>query len=180
MQDPWRIAMSTDHPNGSSFRAYPEIIALLMDRERRKEMLASVPSGLKERTTLAELDREYTLNDIAIITRAAPARMLGLKNKGQLGVGADADVTIYQPNDDIQRMFELPRYVLRAGEIVVEDGEIRSNEEGRLFRVSPSYDDGAIADIREWFEQYYTIRFRNYPVDEQTLQANEVIGPATS
>lgn len=179
MQDPWRIAMSTDHPNGSSFRAYPEIIALLMDRERRKEMLASVPGGLKERTTLADLDREYTLNEIAIITRAAPARMLGLKNKGHLGVGADADVTIYQPNDDIQRMFEMPRYVLHGGRIVVEDGEIRSNEEGRLLRVSPSYDEDAVDDIRDWFEQYYTIRFRNYPVDEQTLQTNEVIGPVT-
>jgi formylmethanofuran dehydrogenase subunit A len=28
VDDPWRIAMSTDHPNGASFLAYPEIIAL--------------------------------------------------------------------------------------------------------------------------------------------------------
>jgi formylmethanofuran dehydrogenase subunit A len=176
MQDPWRIAMSTDHPNGSSFRAYPEIIALLMDRDRRREMLAIVPGGLKERTTLADLDREYTLNEIAIITRAAPARMLGLKSKGHLGVGADADVTIYQPNDDYQRMFELPRYVIRRGEIVVEDGEIRSNTEGRLLHVAPQYDEGNIGHIQEWFEKYYTIQFRNYPVDENTLHEREVIG----
>ncbi|MBT4867572.1 MAG: amidohydrolase family protein, partial [Planctomycetaceae bacterium] len=176
MQDPWRIAMSTDHPNGSSFRAYPEIIALLMSRDRRREMLARVPGGLKERTTLADLDREYTLNEIAIITRASPARMLGLKNKGHLGIGADADVTIYQPNEDYQRMFELPRYVIRRGEIVVEDGEIRSNAEGRLLHVAPKYDDGAIDNIREWFEKNYTIQFRNYPVDENTLHEREVIG----
>jgi formylmethanofuran dehydrogenase subunit A len=176
MQDPWRIAMSTDHPNGSSFRAYPEIIALLMSRDRRREMLARVPGGLKERTTLADLDREYTLNEIAIITRASPARILGLKNKGHLGIGADADVTIYQPNEDYQRMFELPRYVIRRGEIVVEDGEIRSNTEGRLLHVAPKYDEGPIDDIQEWFEKYYTIQFRNYPVDENTLHEREVIG----
>ncbi len=29
VDDPWRIAMSTDHPNGGSFLAYPQIIALL-------------------------------------------------------------------------------------------------------------------------------------------------------
>ena len=109
MNDPWRIAMSTDHPNGGSFMAYPQIIALLMDRTRRQEVLDNAPAGVKERCTLADITREYTLNEIAIITRAAPARMLGLTTKGHLGVGADGDVTIYGRNDDIQLMFELPR-----------------------------------------------------------------------
>ena len=30
--DPWRVVLSTDHPNGGSFLAYPELIRLLMDR----------------------------------------------------------------------------------------------------------------------------------------------------
>src|SRR5581483_3965915 len=29
-EDPWRLALSTDHPNGGSFLAYPSIIRLLM------------------------------------------------------------------------------------------------------------------------------------------------------
>jgi formylmethanofuran dehydrogenase subunit A len=175
MQDPWRIAMSTDHPNGSSFLAYPEIIALLMDRERRREMLGKVPHSVRERCTLPDLDREYTLNEIAIITRAAPAKMLGLQNKGHLGVGADADITLYQPSNDLQQMFELPRYVIRSGEIVVDDGEIRSNADGTLLHVAPAYDPGAVDDIQQWFEQYYTIQFRNYPVDEHYLCEHQVI-----
>lgn len=68
--------MSTDHPNGGSFLAYPEIVQLLMDRNSRQEAL--------ERSTLKDLDREYTLNEIAIITRAGPARILGLSVKGHL------------------------------------------------------------------------------------------------
>ena len=175
MQDPWRVAMSTDHPNGSSFLAYPQIVALLMDRTRRDEMLARVPPKVRERTTLADLDREYTLNEIAIITRAAPAKMLGLDRKGHLGIGADADVTMYQPEADIQRMFELPKYVLRAGEVVVENGEIRSNVEGKLLHVAPAYDESAVPDIQAWFEQFYTIQFRNYPVDEHYLHDHEVV-----
>lgn len=175
MQDPWRVAMSTDHPNGSSFLAYPQIIALLMDRTRREEVLNRVPPRVRERTVLADLDRQYTLNEIAIITRAAPARMLGLDHKGHLGIGADADVTIYQPDADIQRMFEMPRYVLRGGEVVVDGGEIRSSTEGKLLHVAPSYDTDVIPDIRAWFEQSYTIQFSNYPVDDHYLHDHQII-----
>ncbi len=98
VDDPWRLAMSTDHPNGGSFLAYPEIIALLMDRGRRNDVLNTLPAGVRKRTVLGDLTREYTLDEIAIITRAAPAQILGLDAKGHLGVGADADVTIYSRN----------------------------------------------------------------------------------
>src|SRR6266568_3148697 len=64
VNDPWRIAMSTDHPNGGSFLAYPEIVQLLMDRTYRQEVLKRLPARVKERCTLADLDREYTLNEI--------------------------------------------------------------------------------------------------------------------
>lgn len=175
MNDPWRIGMSTDHPNGGSFMAYPEIIALLMSRERRREALSKVHPRLKERCTLPELDREYTLNEIAIITRAAPARMLGLPHKGHLGAGADADVTIYTPNPDIQRMFELPRVVIKSGEIIVEEGEIRSTREGKLLHVAPDWDESHTRHIQEWFEKYYTIQFSNYPVDDHYLRDHEVV-----
>jgi len=39
---------------------------------------------------------------VAILTSAGPARALGLKQKGHLGVGADGDITIYseKPNDE--------------------------------------------------------------------------------
>ena len=175
VDDPWRIAMSTDHPNGGSFLAYPEIIALLMDRTRRNDLIATLPPGMKRRSVLADLTREYTLEEIAIITRAAPAKMLGLERKGHLGPGADADVTIYNPNPDIQKMFAMPRYVIHAGEVVVEDGEIRSTRNGRLFHVEPAYDEGALPHIQDWFERYYTLQFENYPVDDHYLHEHEVV-----
>lgn len=175
MEDPWRIAMSTDHPNGGSFLAYPEIIALLMSRDRREEALKKVHPAVRERSRLAELTREYTMSEIAIITRAAPAKILGLANKGHLGVGADADITIYLPNADHQKMFELPRYVLHAGEVVVDNGEIREHGFGKLFHAAPLYDETAVPHIQEWFEKYYTIQFSNYPVDESYLHNHEVV-----
>ncbi len=177
VNDPWRIAMSTDHPNGGSFMAYPEIIALLMDRTRRQEVLDRAPPGVKERCGLAELDREYSLYEIAIITRASPARILGLERKGHLGPGADADVTVYSRDDDLQRMFELPRYVIHHGDVVVDDGEVLSSNAGTLFHVEPEFDLDVVPDIQEWFEEHYTIRFNNYPVDSSYLQKHESIAP---
>ncbi len=175
-RDPWRIAMSTDHPNGGSFLAYPEIIALLMDRSRRQDVLQGLPPAVRERCTLADLDREYSLSEITIITRAAPARMLGLDRKGHLGPGADADITIYHPDYDIQRMFELPRYLIHNGEIVVDGGEIRAPTDGKLLHVAPAYDEACMPDIQKWFEENYSIQFRNYPVDASYLHEHEVVG----
>lgn len=175
VDDPWRIAMSTDHPNGGSFLAYPEIIALLMDRTRREEVLQRVHPRVKEACSLGDLTREYTLNEIAIITRAAPAKMLGLERKGHLGIGADADITIYTPSADYQKMFELPRYVISGGKIVVEQGDIRESCEGKLLHVDPGFDPLSLDHIREWFEQYYTVQFANYPVDESYLHNHEPV-----
>jgi formylmethanofuran dehydrogenase subunit A len=169
VKDPWRVALTTDHPNGGSFRAYPEIVQLLMDRSYRQEVLKRVPPRVLRRSTLHELDREYSLYEIAIITRAGPARLLGLPHKGHLGIGADADVTIYTPSADKRAMFELPRFVLKAGRVVVEQGEIREEMYGPTLHVATHYDEGALPDIQKWFEAHYTIRFANYPVDARYL-----------
>jgi len=174
VNDPWRVAMSTDHPNGGSFVAYPEIIALLMSKDYRREVLKRLPVGVKDRCTLAELEREYTLSEIAIITRAGPARMLGLKHKGHLGVGADADITVYTPGSDLRFMFELPRYVFKAGELIVEQGEIRKVPFGPTLCVQPSYDPAILDDVRPWFEQHYSLAFANYPVGDEYLTHGKV------
>jgi formylmethanofuran dehydrogenase subunit A len=72
-------------------------------RRTPQEILKRVHPRVLERCTLKDLDREYSLYEIAIITRAGPARMLGLKHKGHLGVGADADITIYTPQRTARR-----------------------------------------------------------------------------
>ena len=78
--DPWRIALSTDHPNGGSFLAYPEVIRLLMDRTYRGDMLRTIhPRVARAIGFWHRSHREYSLSEICIITRAGPARLLGLR-----------------------------------------------------------------------------------------------------
>ncbi len=163
--DPWRVVMSTDHPNGGSFLAYPEVVRLLMDRTYRRDVLASCPAGVREKTVLADLDREYTLGEIAIITRAGPARLLGLKQKGHLGPGADADITLYTPSDNYAEMFQLPRMVFKAGVLLVENGEIRTATMGQTLHVDVEYDEDRLASLPDWFNQRYSIEFENFAID---------------
>jgi len=110
------------------------------------------------------LSREYTLHEIAIITRAGPARVLGLTAKGHLGVGADADVTVYARDADLSRMFATPRYVVKGGVVVVEEGQLRRAPAGRRLHVRPAHDAAIERPLRDYFDRYATVSFGNYPV----------------
>jgi formylmethanofuran dehydrogenase subunit A len=163
-KDPWRMVLSTDHPNGGSFLNYPRLIRLLMDRDFRKQEAAAVNQKAVNCTSLLDLDREYSLNDIAIVTRAAPARLLGLKHKGHLGVGADADITIYDEQENREEMFKTARYVLKDGQMFIKNHEFCADPVGRIFQVAPDYDKKIEDEIRPFFDQYYSVQFDNYPV----------------
>ena len=178
-EDPWRMVFSTDHPNGGSFMSYPRLIRLLMDAEYRKAEMAKVNQQALEHSGLRDCQsREYSLYEIAIITRAGPARLLGLTQKGHLGAGADADVTIYDEDPDKEKMFSTPRYVIKDGELVIEDHEFRADHSGRLFHVAPDYDPGIEKVIQPFFEDYYTIEFGNYPVGDRYVHAHQTIPTA--
>ncbi len=174
INDPWRVFLTTDHPNGAAFWRYPEIIQLLMDVNFRREQLKKLAPKALKRILLPELDRQYTLSEIAVITSAGPARALGLAHKGHLGIGADADVAIFNDSKDIARMFAYPRYVIKGGEVVIEEGEIRKAVEGRGYVVRPVYDEKIEDYIRPLFQQYYTMSFDNYPVELERLENPDI------
>jgi formylmethanofuran dehydrogenase subunit A len=170
--DPWQVMLSTDHPNGGSFLSYPKLIRLLMDRGFREDQIRRANQKAIRRTALLDgLDREYTLNEIAIITRAAPARRLGLGDKGHLGVGADADVTLYHDRpDDREEMFATPRYVFKAGELVVEEGDLRRVDDGLLLSCAAGFDPGVERVLEPLFSERYTVGFEHYPVRDPELR----------
>ncbi|MGH8593447.1 MAG: amidohydrolase family protein, partial [Gammaproteobacteria bacterium] len=180
-KDPWRILLSTDHPNGGSFMNYPKLIRLLMDREFRNQEIRRVNQRAMRKTMLLDdLAREYTLQEIAIITRAGPARALGLKNKGHLGIGADADITIYEEHEDKEQMFSVPRYVIKDGKLIIDNHEFRQDHTGRVLHVAPAYDPSIEEVVRPFFENYYSIEFANYAVADSYLHQHELIPTAAA
>jgi formylmethanofuran dehydrogenase subunit A len=180
IEDPRRVFLTTDHPNGGAFTSYPYVLRLLMDRAFRDREIARVHPRLKERTVLAGLDREYTLSEIAALTRSGPAAALGLAGKGHLGPGADADVVLYNPSKDPGAMFAAPVAVLKEGMVVAREGEIVEETWGRTLRVAPPRAPARARQIfetgiRDAFETYYTVPFEDYPIPTETLRRSEAV-----
>jgi len=174
IKDPFKVCLTTDHPNAGPFYYYPNVIEYLMNKKKRDEMLNKINAKAKERTSLINIEREYTLYEIAIITRAATAKIMGLKNKGHLGTGADADIAIYEFNENnIANSFSSAKYVIKDGRIVVKNGEIVENYKGKTYFVN--VDGEATDDIKEAFAKYYSISFENYPVEDVYVPRKEII-----
>jgi formylmethanofuran dehydrogenase subunit A len=169
VKDPWRVFLTTDHPNGAPFTSYPHLIRLLMDRDFRNQKLAQIHPEAAAHSQLASLARQYTLYEIAIMTRAGPARSLGLADRGHLGIGAAADITVYRDNPDREQMFRAPEYVFKDGELVAQDGRIVKVTQGATHVVRPDFDPGIEKRLREYFERYHTIAFDNVSISNDEL-----------
>lgn len=171
VHDPWRVFLTTDHPNGAPFTTYPHLIRLLMDRTFRNERLGLLHPDAQALTTVGSIDREYSLYEIAILTRAAPARLLGIPDLGHLAPGARADITVYRDHPDRERMFACPEYVFKDGEVVVRDGKVVRVTWGRYHTVRPEYDHGIERRLQDHFERYQTLRAGQMRISPEEMHA---------
>lgn len=173
IDDPSRVFFTTDHPNGAPFTAYPEIFALLMDRNVRQRWLEALPKSVLAMTTLAGITREYTLNEIATMTRAAPARLLGTPDRGHLAAGAVGDIAIYRPGADKAAMFGRAAYVFKDGTLVVKDGQVVNRTTGRTLTVRPEPDKAMARRLETYFDDRYGLPARWFEVPEHAIGRDE-------
>lgn len=180
-----KVVLSTDYPNGGPYTEYPYIMAMLMSKRMREKELERVSPYVQKATSLAAIDVEKSLYEVVQMTRSLPARVLGLENKGHLGVGADADIAIYSINpadvdpsaqyDVINTEFRRPVYTIKGGEIVVKDGAIVAETWGRTYWVDArkKVDMQAIDEDLNSFFEYYSVERRNYGVDDYWMRNPE-------
>ncbi|MDR5768173.1 MULTISPECIES: formylmethanofuran dehydrogenase subunit A [unclassified Caballeronia] len=171
VDDPWRVSMTTDHPNGAPFTSYPHLIRLLMDKSFRDEQLDKLHADAKTASALSEITRELSLYDIAIITRAGPAKLLGLTDRGHLGAGAAADIAVYRDDDDRERMFTSPAYVFKDGELIARDGTLLATPTGGIHYVRPDYDRAIEKRVREFTQANLATRFENIAIGDDEICA---------
>lgn len=173
--DPEKIFLTTDHPNGGPFTSYPHLIKLLMDKTYRDDLLDQMSADISGHTILKDIKREYSLSEIATMTRSAPARILGLSQKGNLSEGSDADITIYDESlTDIEEMFAHPTHVIKDGVIVVRNGSIKDYTWGKTQVVRPEYDDSIVKKLDSHFKKYHTINLSNFIISDDEML--ELIG----
>ena len=169
VEDPWRIVLTTDHPNGAPFTSYPHLIRLLCDKGFRDEQFARLHPAAQAMSILPSLKREYSLTEIAVVTRAAPARLLGLAGRGHLGAGAAADIAIYREQADREAMFAAPAWVFKDGEVVVHEGRIQAAPRGATHVVRPEYDRAIERDLAAYFDSHMTQSFAGFAIGEAEL-----------
>ncbi|MCB5184501.1 formylmethanofuran dehydrogenase subunit A [Methylobacillus gramineus] len=169
-EDPWRIFLTTDHPNGAPFTSYPHLIRLLMDKSFRNDMFAKLNLDAQAMSTLSGIEREYSLYEIAIMTRAGAAKLVGLHDRGHLGVGAGADITVYTDNADREAMFAKPDYVFKDGQLVVRNGQVVKVTWGSTHTVKPEFDRGIEKDLKKYFDTYHTMNMENFKVSAAELE----------
>ena len=181
-RSPWQCLLTTDNPNGAPFVKYPEIIALLMSKKFRDQECALLDPRTEKLVPLMALERELDWNEIAIMTRAGQSRALGIEplGKGHLAPGAEADVAIYpirtsdiDPSAQYQRVmagFSRTMYTIKRGRVVARNGEVVVEGANSTIwvkpRLSSEYDLSNDPEFARKFQQYYTVRMSNYPVQE--------------
>ena len=169
VEDPWRIFLTTDHPNGAPFTSYPHLIRLLMDKSFRNEAFAKLNLDAQAMSNLASLNREYSLYEIAIMTRAGAAKLIGLNDRGHLGIGAAADITVYTDQPDREAMFAKPNYVFKDGELVVKDGVVIKVVWGKTHVTKPAFDTAIEQDLKKYFDKYHTIQLDNFKISNDEI-----------
>jgi formylmethanofuran dehydrogenase subunit A len=181
IKDPWKIFMTTDHPNAAPFFTYPKIYTWYISKAARDKLFNKINKRAKKKSLLPTIDRELSLFELAIVTRAGQAKALGLKDKGHLGVGADADVAVYNINPEVaskefvdtRKAFERAAYTIKDGEIVVKDGEIVKQVFGKTYwvDVQTSLRHDINDDIKKKFKEYWTVEYQNYPIRDGFLHS---------
>jgi len=169
IEDPWRVFLTTDHPNGAPFTTYPEIFALLMSRDLRAQWMVDMPPAAMKVTTLPSITREYSLTEIAAMTRAAPAKLLGLTDRGHLNPGAVADVAIYENDADRAKMFRAAALVFKDGELVVRGGRVTNYRWGRALTVRPERNRAIDRRMRTYYADRYGLSDEFFKVPEHAL-----------
>jgi formylmethanofuran dehydrogenase subunit A len=172
VKDPWRVFLTTDHPNGAPFSTYPHLIRLLMDRSFRNRKLETIHPEAVKMSTLASIDRQYSLYEIAIMTRAGAAKLLGFTDRGHLGVGAAADITVYTEQEDKEKMFSKPDLVFKDGELVVRQGEVIKLTWGTTHVVRPAFDLRIEKGLADYFDRYLPMKVGNFKMADDELTDN--------
>jgi len=169
VKDPWRVVLTTDHPNGGPFTSYPHLIRLLMDKSFRDEQLAKLHPDVAAQSALGSIGRELSLAEIAIMTRSGPAKLLGLKDRGHLGTGAAADVAVYREHANREIMFTAPEHVFKDGVRVARAGIITATPTGGMHFLEPAYDTNIEKVLAPYAERHLSVSHRHAVIGRDEL-----------
>jgi formylmethanofuran dehydrogenase subunit A len=144
-----------------------------MDKSFRDEAFAKLNLDAQAMSNLTSIDREYSLYEIAIMTRAGAAKLIGLNDRGHLREGAAADITIYAEQSDREAMFAKPDYLFKDGELVVKNGVVTKVVWGTTHTAKPDFDHAIEKDLKTYFDKYHTMQLDNFKISDDEMLADD-------
>ncbi len=185
----WQIQFSINFPNYANITDVPEIATWLMSKSARDTFMKDMNSDFLKENSLINNDKILTFNEFVILTRASPAKSLGLGSiKGNLGIGADADINIIDlsindidisknPNS-IKTDLSNIEYVIKAGTIIKEQEKIDLSLQGKIFwsQGKPEKEDKSLImkSKKEFYEKFGSIFYDSLKISIENESLREI------
>ena len=172
IKDKWQMQLSINFPNYAHINDVSEIATWLTSKKARNEFIADMNQEFVKNNSLQKHDESLSFNDFVILSRASPAKSLGLGDiKGNLGIGSEADINILnidlietdisQDPEKLKSALKNIEYVLKAGKIIKNNDKIDLTPQGKIFWTegkSVKEDKTFIMKKkREFYQKYYSI-----------------------
>jgi formylmethanofuran dehydrogenase subunit A len=92
-----------------------------------------------------------------------------LVNRGHLGVGASADITVYKDAADREAMFTTPELVFKNGEVIVKNGKVVKVVHGATHVARPHYDRAIERPLEDYFSRFHTVAMENFKLADDEI-----------
>ncbi|KKM76628.1 hypothetical protein LCGC14_1378220 [marine sediment metagenome] len=169
IKDKLQLSFSLNYPNYANVLDIPEIATWLLSKDARDNFMKGMNNNFITNHPLSNEEKSLSFSEFVTITRASPAKSLGLgKIKGNLGIGADADINILDiniDNVDISKSYETLKialqsldYVIKAGEIVKNYNKIDLSLNGLIFwssgKPNTEKKESVLSKKRDFYQKY--------------------------
>ncbi len=186
----FQISLSLNFPNYANITDIPEIATWLFSKQAREDFMKGLNSEFLRNHPLCSNEKSLSFSEFVTITRASPAKSLGLRDiKGNLGVGADADINILDINieaenisrrcEPIKNALENVEYVIKAGNIAKKQNKIDLTINGSIFWSSGTPETEGqeliLSRKKDFYQKYSSMFYDSYnvSVDSQILRRIE-------
>ncbi|MFX1407591.1 MAG: amidohydrolase family protein [Promethearchaeota archaeon] len=185
----WQIQFSINFPNYAMVEDIPEIITWLVSKEARTNFMKDLNQESIKNHHLINTNKELNFNDIVILTRASPAKSLGIGSyKGNLGFGSDGDLNILNININetnlskeylkLANSFRSIEFVIKEGKIIKKGNNFNLKNNGKLFwskgRAKIEKKPSVLNKKEEFFQKYYSIFYNTMKYELPTDFLREI------
>ncbi len=174
-----QISFSLNFPNYANISDIPEIVTWLVSKDARENFMKDMNNEFLKNNSLSNNDKVLNFSEFVCLTRASPAKSLGLANiKGNLGSDADGDLNILDINineidisknpEELKRALSNIEYVVKSGKIIKKQKEINLNPNGLIFWSSGKAEvkerDFVISKKTDFYQKYSSMFYNSYKI----------------